>query len=179
MNQPWKESNAAGLRSSDPAHPGEPVLDLAVLVDLWSVRDGDEHFVRDLLGVYVEQAVDIVAEMRASLGADDRETFRRAAHKLAGSSFYAGAMAVATICKRLESLEAEPIGSVHLDALESEVRRVAVTIATGEWLQAQRQPAVSQPLHEMPAGCIAADSPAGQDASAADSFPECCVDLVG
>lgn len=64
--------------------------------------DGDA-FLRDLIGIFLEDTPQRLAELRESLGAGDRTRFTRAAHSIKGSAANLGANQLRTLSHRLET----------------------------------------------------------------------------
>ena len=97
-------------------------LDRETVQQLLDMADGDESFVRDVLATYVEQSRDQMRTLRAAFAARNHHSATRAAHSLAGASLNVGAIAVATLCRRIEASAATDTRDVA--AVEAELERV-------------------------------------------------------
>lgn len=93
----------AALRAADVPGPGEPV---AVDPDL-----------RDALPNFLQTRRGMVDELRAALGAGDRESARRLAHKLAGSFALYGFAWASAESRAIQGAAADGAGAQGLDAL--------------------------------------------------------------
>lgn len=63
--------------------------------------DGDS-FLRDIIGIYLEDTPQRIAELRESLASGDQIRFTRAAHSIKGSSSNVGATQIRAISEKLE-----------------------------------------------------------------------------
>lgn len=66
-----------------------------------SPDDGD-GFLRDIIGIYIEDTPKRIQEMKESLVAADQPKFTRAAHSIKGSSSNIGATEVRALAEKLE-----------------------------------------------------------------------------
>ncbi|HYT92116.1 MAG TPA: response regulator [Gemmataceae bacterium] len=66
--------------------------------------DGDEAFLKELAGIFVQDCPRLLAEMEAALARSDAEALQRAAHTLKGSSYHFEAAATAAAAKQLETI---------------------------------------------------------------------------
>jgi len=136
QTEPGPGQNVRAPRSSEPSPPLDvAVLDAVMIAELWELAEGDDAFVREVFTAYFEQADEIVAAMRASLSANDTQSFRLGAHALGGSSVQAGVARVAWICHEVQSSEddAPALLVTTLETLESELRRVEACVALEAW----------------------------------------------
>ena len=83
-----------------------PVLDPTVIESLRALSpdDGGE-FLREIIGIFLSDTPERLAELDQSLGAGDQVKFTRAAHSIKGSAANVGTAALAG--RRAERLEAE------------------------------------------------------------------------
>ncbi len=63
--------------------------------------DGDS-FLRDIVGIFLEDTPQRLAELRESLAAGDQQRFTRAAHSIKGSSSNLGAVQLRALSEKLE-----------------------------------------------------------------------------
>jgi len=100
----------------------EPTIDPATFAELQDTAGAD--FVAELVGTFLEEAPQMLAELRDA-GADGAaERFRRAAHTLKSNSQTFGATRLGTLARDLE-LGGLPGDAGALDALDAEYGRVA------------------------------------------------------
>jgi HPt (histidine-containing phosphotransfer) domain-containing protein len=89
------------------------------------------EFVTELAATYLEEAPQMIADLKAALAAGEADRFRRAAHSLKSNSNTFGAHALGAMAKDLElgglahAREAKPDA---LAALEAEYSRVAAAL---------------------------------------------------
>ena len=101
-------------------------IDMAVYNDLADTAGAE--FAAELAGTFLEEAPPILAELRAALGAQAAEGFRRAAHSLKSNGHTFGATRLAEMARELE-LGGLPADSALIDALEAEYLTVAAALA--------------------------------------------------
>lgn len=82
-----------------------PVIDRKTFDELKQIS-GDE-FINELIDIFLEDAPKMIAELKSALGAEDAETFRRAAHSLKSNAATFGAGQLATLAKKLEDFGKE------------------------------------------------------------------------
>lgn len=94
-----------------------PVIDPTVFAELQAAAGAD--FVAELAGTFLEEAPQMLAELRAALAAGAAEPFRRAAHSLKTNAHTFGAMALGAQARALEQggLPADDAGLRTLEAL--------------------------------------------------------------
>jgi HPt (histidine-containing phosphotransfer) domain-containing protein len=97
------------------------ILDQSILDDLRELdRMGDGKFLRQIIGVFEEQAVEIVRQLEQAASQLDMSTLAALAHKLKGSARTVGAVELGDHCERLEH-EARAGQVPELPALMSEL----------------------------------------------------------
>ena len=97
------------------------ILDHAILDDLRELdRAGEGSFLRQIIGVFEEQAVEIVDQLKAAASEVDEDQLAALAHKLKGSARTVGAVELGDHCERLER-EARAGDVVELDKRMDEV----------------------------------------------------------
>jgi HPt (histidine-containing phosphotransfer) domain-containing protein len=85
--------------------PDLPPIDPEAIAGLRELNAGDGgEFLREIVGIYVEDTPKRILEMRTSLAAGDLPTFTRAAHTVKGSSANLGAQGVRGVAERLEKM---------------------------------------------------------------------------
>lgn len=94
--------------------PDIPVIDMQAVENLRSLNPGDnDEFLRELVGIYLEDTPQRIAELDTSLATGDTPTFIRAAHSIKGSSANLGAAALRAVAEKLESqARADGLGNV-------------------------------------------------------------------
>ena len=79
------------------------ILDQSILDDLRELdRLGDGKFLRQIIGVFEEQAVEIIDQLKSAVAETDDERLASLAHKLKGSARTVGAVELGDHCERLE-----------------------------------------------------------------------------
>lgn len=85
------------------AMPTEPLIDTEAIENLRALSPDDgDGFLRDIVGIFLEDTPLRIAELHQSLTASDQIKFTRAAHSLKGSSSNLGANSLRTIAEELE-----------------------------------------------------------------------------
>jgi CheY-like chemotaxis protein len=113
--------------------PVATVVDEAVLAELREYqKPGEADFLTELIGVFKDDLIVRMNQMRAGLAAIDGLQVSRAAHALKGASGELGAHRMREICSRLESSTAD--GSIAtapsmVQELEAEAERVNAALA--------------------------------------------------
>jgi two-component system sensor histidine kinase/response regulator len=80
-----------------------PILDQAILDDLRALdRAGEGSFLRQIIGVFEQQASEIVEQLTAAASSGDTAQLAALAHKLKGSARTVGAVELGDQCERLE-----------------------------------------------------------------------------
>jgi len=101
-------------------------IDMAVYNDL--AETAGAEFAAELAGTFLEEAPPILAELRAALGSQSADGFRRAAHSLKSNGHTFGATRLAEMARELE-LGGLPAHSAPIEALEAEYHKVAAALA--------------------------------------------------
>lgn len=85
-----------------------PVIDQQSIDNLRDLNPGDDDaFLREILGIYLDDTPRRLAELDQSLAAGDGAKFTRAAHSIKGSSANVGAMVVRSVAETLEHESAQ------------------------------------------------------------------------
>jgi PAS domain S-box-containing protein len=102
---PDTDDSASDAASSDAAAralaPGDDVLNWPFAVERANV---DEHALRELAGLFVDECPKLLDEVRSAISAGDAVRLRRAAHTLKGSAAVFGARPAVAAAASLESL---------------------------------------------------------------------------
>ena len=91
-------------------------IDRAVFDELKDTAGAD--FVAELVGTFLDEAPQMIAELRAALAAGSADAFRRAAHSLKTNAHTFGATALGAKARELE-LGGLPADASGLDALQA------------------------------------------------------------
>lgn len=114
--------------------PDATVIDPQAIANLRALTpDDNDEFLREIVGIYLDDTPQRIAELDRSLASGDVETFVRAAHSIKGSSSNVGASALRAVAEKLEhSARAAGLGSVQdlLAAVKAEYARVQVEFAS-------------------------------------------------
>ena len=88
-----------------------PLLDPEAIENLRALGEpGDDSFLREIIGIYLADTPQRLAELRAAHAAGDQAVFVRAAHTIKGSSANVGAAQVRALAEQLEhAAKAGPI----------------------------------------------------------------------
>ncbi|HWZ93900.1 MAG TPA: Hpt domain-containing protein [Opitutaceae bacterium] len=99
-----------------------PILDQEAIDNLRMLdADGGDTFLREIIGVFIEDAPQRIAEIDQSLASGDTATFIRAAHTIKGSSSNVGAAALRAAAEKLEHY-AKKNGLVDVATLIADVK---------------------------------------------------------
>lgn len=109
------------------------IIDQASLDRLLDVIGGDVEDLQELIEEFSDSAPGLVVTMRKAVESGDTDALRIAAHTLKSNARDMGAIALASLCKRLEhacraGAVEDPAGSV--EAIDSELRKARVALAT-------------------------------------------------
>ncbi len=85
-------------------------------------ESGDAEIVQEVLSVFQSDTAERLAAMRAASADGDRVAIGRQAHAVKGSSGQVGALALAEICRRLET-SAAAASPAEVDDLISRIER--------------------------------------------------------
>jgi HPt (histidine-containing phosphotransfer) domain-containing protein len=91
-------------------------IDRAVFDELKETAGAD--FVVELVGTFLEEAPQMLADLREALAAGEAERFRRAAHSLKANASTFGALALGAQARELE-LGGLPADAAGIDALQA------------------------------------------------------------
>jgi HPt (histidine-containing phosphotransfer) domain-containing protein len=100
----------------------DTVIDAATFAELQDTAGAE--FVGELVGTFLEEAPQMLAELRAAQAAASADGFRRAAHSIKSNANTFGALRLGEMARELElrGLVAE---TAPIDALQAEYERVA------------------------------------------------------
>jgi histidine phosphotransfer protein HptB len=82
-----------------------PVIDKTAFDELKQMSG--EDFINELIDTFLEDAPQMIAEIKSSHASNNAETFRRAAHSMKSNAATFGASHLATLAKELEMLGKE------------------------------------------------------------------------
>ncbi len=102
-----------------------PTIDPATFAELQDTA-GDE-FVAELVGTFLDEAPQMLAELRTAQADASADSFRRAAHSIKSNANTFGALPLGEMARKLE-LGGLITESAPLDALEAEFVRVAAAL---------------------------------------------------
>jgi histidine phosphotransfer protein HptB len=112
--------------------PDIPSIDPEAIANLKDLNPGDNgEFLREIVGIYIEDTPKRIAELRASMASGDVKTFTRAAHTIKGSSANVGAQILKSLGERMELISrTEGLASVAslVADCDAEFARVAVEL---------------------------------------------------
>jgi CheY-like chemotaxis protein/HPt (histidine-containing phosphotransfer) domain-containing protein len=123
---PAHRDAAPAAGPAEPAAPAASAIDRAVFERLVATTGGP--FVAELIDTFGEDARELLATLRRTLAATDRDAFRRAAHSLKSTAESLGATGLAALARELET--AARAGSLdgaasRLDRLTEHYERAA------------------------------------------------------
>ncbi|HEU4745134.1 MAG TPA: Hpt domain-containing protein [Anaerolineales bacterium] len=102
-----------------------PVIDKATFEELKQMSGAD--FINELIDAFLEDAPDMIQNMRTAAATGDVETFRRNAHSLKSNAYTFGATELGGLARELERMGRESnlaIGT-RLEVLNEELGKVA------------------------------------------------------
>jgi histidine phosphotransfer protein HptB len=116
--------------------PNPPTIDTDAIANLRDLNPGDNgEFLREIVGIYIEDTPKRLADLRSSLASGDVSSFTRAAHTIKGSSANVGAQVLKGIAERLEIVSRrDGLGAVasqisdcedEFERVKAELRRIA------------------------------------------------------
>jgi histidine phosphotransfer protein HptB len=103
----------------------QAAIDATIFAELQDTAGAD--FAAELVGTFLEEAPQMLAELHEALAAASAERFRRAAHSLKSNGQTFGATALAQLARELE-LGGLPASDAPLRALEAEYTRTALAL---------------------------------------------------
>ena len=103
----------------------DETIDAPTFAELQDTAGAD--FVGELVATFLEEAPQMLAELRAALAAGDAQGFRRAAHSLKSNSNTFGALRLGEMARELE-LGGLVADGAPLDALQAEYERAAAAL---------------------------------------------------
>lgn len=79
------------------------IIDPQAIENLRALGDqGDDSFVREIVGIYLEDLPERIAALKAARDTNDRSLYTRSAHTIKGSSANVGAVEVQGLAEHLE-----------------------------------------------------------------------------
>jgi len=85
--------------------PDTPPIDPEAIRNLRDLNPGDNgEFLREIIGIYVEDTPSRIAELKKGMADGDVALFTRAAHTIKGSSANVGAVVLKGVAERMEML---------------------------------------------------------------------------
>ena len=100
----------------------EPIIDLEAIENLKSLSPEDDSFLKEIVGVFLEDTPQRIQELKQSHAAGDVASFSRAAHSIKGSSSNLGASRLRSAAEWLEhGSKKEPLANLEagIPALEA------------------------------------------------------------
>jgi len=83
--------------------PHLPIVDNEAINNLRSLGDeGDDTFLREIIGIYLDDTPQRIADLRRSFDTGDKPLFIRSAHTIKGSSANVGVSRVRAIAEQIE-----------------------------------------------------------------------------
>ncbi len=82
-------------------------LDPAAMENLREMVGGDEEFVVELINTFLQDAPQMLEDMRQAMEEQDAELLRRAAHSLKSNSAEFGAVFLSDLCREIERMGKE------------------------------------------------------------------------
>ena len=102
--------------------PAPLIIDPQAIENLRAMTPGDhDEFLREIVGIFLEDTPQRIAELEQSLAGNDPLRFTRAAHSVKGSSSNLGAMALRAVAERLEQ-QSKQSGLVGLEPMLAELK---------------------------------------------------------
>lgn len=110
-----------------------PVIDPQAIENLRALTpDDNDEFLREIVGIYLDDTPQRIAELEQSLATGDTDKFVRAAHSIKGSSSNVGASVLRAAAEKLEhTSRAQGLGAVGdlLATVKAEFARVQAAFA--------------------------------------------------
>lgn len=110
------------------------IIDLEAIENLRALDgDGSDGFLREIIGIYLEDVPLRFSEIRAAMASGDRALLTRSAHTVKGSSANVGAAEVRAIAEQLEhrskTADLDTLGDAA-DELEAAFARAKTALST-------------------------------------------------
>jgi len=91
----------------------EPIIDAEAIENLRAINPDDDSFLKEIIGIFLEDTPARIAELRHAHAAGDVAAFSRAAHSIKGSSSNLGAAQLRTLAESLEhASKSQPLASL-------------------------------------------------------------------
>jgi len=100
-------------------------IDAATFAELRDTAGAE--FVGELVGTFLEEAPQMLAELRAAQATASSDVFRRTAHSIKSNANTFGALRLGEMARELE-LGGLVAGTASIDALQAEYERVAAAL---------------------------------------------------
>ncbi len=105
-----------------------PVIDAQAIENLRALTpDDNDEFLREIVGIFLTDTPERIAELETSFAAGDNNTFTRAAHSIKGSSSNVGAAALREVAELLEQ-QAKTSGVAGTEALVARLKEEFVRV---------------------------------------------------
>jgi len=102
--------------------PAPLIIDPQAIENLRALTPDDhDDFLREIVGIFLEDTPKRIAELEQSLAEKDPLRFTRAAHSIKGSSSNLGAMALRAVAERLEH-QSKQSGLTGLESMLAELK---------------------------------------------------------
>jgi HPt (histidine-containing phosphotransfer) domain-containing protein len=131
------EDIAQETKPTTDAVPDNPIIDPDAIANLRQLNpdDGGE-FMREIIGIYIEDTPKRIEELKKTLASGDTAAFARAAHTIKGSSSNVGAQALRAVAERLEkAARSEGLGAVAPIVAECEAQYALAVAELGKFQQ--------------------------------------------
>lgn len=115
-----------------------PLIDPEAIENLRALNPGDnDEFLREIIGIFLEDTPQRIAELDQSLAANDVPTFTRAAHSIKGSSSNLGTMRLRELAEKLEhDSRKNGLGAITADLAGLKTHFAEVQVALRKYLPA-------------------------------------------
>jgi HPt (histidine-containing phosphotransfer) domain-containing protein len=115
-----------------------PHIDPEAIKNLRALNLGDnDEFLREIIGIFLEDTPQRIAELYQSLAANDVPTFTRAAHSIKGSSSNLGTLRLREIAEKLEhDARKTGLGEIAADVAALKIQFAEVQVALRKYFSA-------------------------------------------
>jgi len=115
-----------------------PLIDPEAIENLRALNLGDnDEFLREIIGIFLEDTPQRMAELDQSLAANDVPTFTRAAHSIKGSSSNLGTLRLREIAEKLEhDARKTGLGEIAADVAALKIQFAEVQVALRKYFSA-------------------------------------------